>query len=154
MANSNTNLENNLIAQPMPSPVRKIYKVGELTREIRLLLEGKFPAIWVEGEISNFKKHSSGHIYFTMKDEAAQINAVFFARENQFLKFEPKDGLQVICIGRISVYDQRGQYQVYVQLMEPKGLGALQLAFLQLKEKLEKEGLFDPSRKKPIPDYP
>ena len=133
---------------------RKIYKVSEITRQIHLLLEAEFPNVWIEGEISNFKRHSSGHIYFTLKDETAQINAVFFARENQSLRFEPKDGLQVICAGRISVYDQRGQYQVYVQRMEPKGLGALQLAFLQLKEKLEKEGLFDPSRKKPIPDYP
>ena len=82
------------------------------------------------------------------------MNAVFFARENQFLKFELKDGLQVICIGRVSVYDQRGQYQLYVQRIEPKGLGALQLALMQLKEKLEKEGLFSPERKKPIPDYP
>jgi exodeoxyribonuclease VII large subunit len=133
---------------------QKIYKVSEITRRIRSLLEGEFPAVWVEGEISNFKRHSSGHIYFTLKDESAQITAVFFARENQFLKFEPKDGLQVICIGRISVYEQRGQYQVYVQRMEPKGVGALQLAFEQLKEKLEKEGLFLPERKRAIPLYP
>lgn len=132
----------------------RIYKVSEVTRKIRSLLESEFPAIWIEGEISNFKRHSSGHIYFTLKDELAQISAVFFARENQFLKFEPKDGLQVICIGRISVYDVRGQYQVYVQRMEPKGLGALQLAFLQLKERLEKEGLFRAEHKKPIPLYP
>ena len=133
---------------------QKIYKVSEITREIRSLLESQFPVVWIEGEISNFKHHTSGHIYFTLKDEAAQINAVFFAKANQFLKFELKDGLQVICIGRISVYDQRGQYQIYVQRMEPKGLGALQLAFLQLKERLEKEGLFSPQRKKPIPLYP
>lgn len=132
----------------------KIYKVSEVTRKIRSLLESEFHAIWIEGEISNFKRHSSGHIYFTLKDETAQISAVFFARENQFLKFEPKDGLQVIAIGRISVYDVRGQYQVYVQRMEPKGLGALQLAFIQLKERLEKEGLFRPEHKKPVPSYP
>src|SRR3990167_3925098 len=135
-------------------PSQKIYKVGEITRLIRTLLENEFRNVWIEGEISNFKHHSSGHIYFTLKDEAAQINCVFFARENQLLKFEPKDGLQVITIGRISVYDQRGTYQVYVQRMEPKGLGALQLAFLQLKERLEKEGLFRPEEKKPIPLYP
>ncbi|MBI4388485.1 MAG: exodeoxyribonuclease VII large subunit [Candidatus Omnitrophica bacterium] len=133
---------------------RRIYKVSEITREIRLLLEDRFPAVWIEGEISNLKKHSSGHIYFTLKDEAAQINAVFFSRQNQFLKFELEDGLHVIAIGRISVYDVRGNYQLYVERMEPKGLGALQLAFLQLKEKLEKEGLFDPARKKEIPQYP
>ncbi len=137
-----------------PAQAPKIYKVSEVTRKIRSLLESEFPAIWIEGEISNFKRHSSGHIYFTLKDESAQISAVFFARENQFLKFEPKDGLQVICIGRISVYDVRGQYQVYVQRMEPKGLGALQLAFIQLKERLEKEGLFRPEHKKQVPFYP
>ncbi len=133
---------------------RRIYKVSELTREIRLLLEDRFPLVWVEGEVSNFKKHSSGHIYMTLKDANAQLAAVFFARQNQFLKFELKDGLSVIAIGRVSVYDVRGNYQLYVERVEPKGLGALQLAFLQLKEKLEKEGLFDPARKKPIPYYP
>ncbi len=133
---------------------QKIYKVSEITREIRAILETQFSAIWIEGEISNYKRHTSGHIYFTLKDEAAQISCVFFAKANQFLKFELEDGLKVICIGRISVYDQRGQYQIYVQRMEPKGLGALQLAFLQLKEKLEKEGLFSPERKKPVPLYP
>ena len=144
------------MAQSAPDVLaaQKIYKVSEITREIRALLESRFSAVWIEGEISNFKRHSSGHIYFTLKDESAQITAVFFANANQFLKFEPKDGLQVICIGRVSVYDQRGQYQIYVQRMEPKGLGALQLAFLQLKERLEKEGLFLPERKKQIPLYP
>ncbi|OGX03164.1 MAG: hypothetical protein A3G87_07260 [Omnitrophica bacterium RIFCSPLOWO2_12_FULL_50_11] len=131
-----------------------MFKVSEITRQIRALLESKYSVVWIEGEVSNFKRHSSGHIYFTLKDELAQINAVFFAGDNRHLKFELKDGLQVICIGRVSVYDKRGQYQIYVQRMEPKGLGALQLAFLQLKERLEKEGLFAPERKKPIPLYP
>ena len=134
-------------------PKQKIYTVTEVTREIRALMDSKFSVVWIEGEVSNFKLHSSGHMYFTLKDENAQISAVFFARENQFLKFELKDGLRIICIGRISVYDQRGQYQIYVQRAEPKGLGALQLAFLQLKEKLEKEGLFHESRKRQIPFY-
>ena len=133
---------------------QKIYKVSELTRRIKSLLEKEFISIWVEGEISNFKRHSSGHIYFTLKDEAAQISCVFFSRENRNLKFEPKDGMHITCMGRISVYEPRGSYQIYVQRMEPKGLGALQLAFLQLKEKLEKEGLFDHARKKIIPKYP
>ena len=133
---------------------QKIYKVSEITREIRGLLEAEFAAVSIEGEISNFKHHSSGHMYFTLKDEGSQISACFFAKANQFLKFELKDGLHVICIGRISVYDQRGSYQIYVQRMEPKGMGALQLAFLQLKEKLEKEGLFSEDRKRKIPDYP
>jgi len=133
---------------------QKVYKVSEITREIRSLLESSFRSIWIEGEISNYKHHSSGHIYFTLKDESAQINCVFFARENRSLKFEPKSGLQVICAGRISVYEPRGTYQVYVQRMEPKGIGALQLAFLQMKEKLEKEGLFQIERKKEIPNFP
>ncbi|MBI1977585.1 MAG: exodeoxyribonuclease VII large subunit [Candidatus Omnitrophica bacterium] len=139
---------------PEVIPSQKIYTVSEITRQIRALLESEFQTVWVEGEISNFKHHSSGHMYFTLKDQSAQLNAVFFANANQFLKFELKDGLHVICIGRISVYDQRGQYQIYVQRLEPKGLGALQLAFLQLKEKLEKEGLFSEDRKKLIPGYP
>lgn len=133
---------------------QKIYTVSEITRQIRNLLESRYAVVWIEGEVSNFKRHSSGHIYFTLKDEEAQMNAVFFASDNRHLKFELKDGLQVICIGRISVYDKRGQYQIYVQRMEPKGLGALQLAFLQLKERLEREGLFRPERKKAIPLYP
>lgn len=137
-----------------PLTKQTVYKVSEVTRRIRQLLEAEFPSLWIEGEVSNFKRHTSGHIYFTLKDAAAQINAVFFARENQSLRFELKDGLQVICMGRISVFDQRGQYQLYVNRVEPKGLGALQLAFLQLKEKLEKEGLFEAARKKPIPAYP
>lgn len=141
-------------ALPELRTAQKIYKVSEITREIRSVLESQFASVWIEGEISNFKHHSSGHMYFTLKDEAAQISAVFFAKANQFLKFELKDGLYVICIGRISVYDQRGSYQIYVQRIEPKGLGALQLAFLQLKERLEKEGLFAEERKKEIPSYP
>lgn len=141
-------------ALPELRTAQKIYKVSEITREIRSVLESQFASVWIEGEISNFKHHSSGHMYFTLKDEGAQISAVFFAKANQFLKFELKDGLHVICIGRISVYDQRGSYQIYVQRIEPKGLGALQLAFLQLKERLEKEGLFAEERKQEIPSYP
>jgi len=144
------------MAQIVPEfkTAQKIYKVSEITRDIRATLESQFGNVWIEGEVSNFKHHSSGHMYFTLKDETAQISAVFFAKANQFLKFELKDGLHIICIGRISVYDQRGQYQIYVQRIEPKGLGALQLAFLQLKERLEKEGLFAPERKREIPLYP
>ena len=133
---------------------QRIYKVSEITREIRMLLEDRFPLVWIEGEISNFKNHSSGHMYFSLKDEAAFLNCVFFSRQNQYLKFAPKDGLKVIAIGRISVYDLRGTYQLYVERLEPKGLGALQLAFLQMKEKLQKEGLFEEARKREIPKYP
>ena len=136
------------------SQSKKIYSVSLLNREVRTLLEGGWPSLWLEGEISNFKNHSSGHMYLSLKDEKSQIPAVFFSRQNQTLKFEPKDGLQVLVLGRVSLYEPRGQYQFYIERMEPKGMGALQLAFLQLKEKLEREGLFGPEHKKPIPCFP
>ncbi len=133
---------------------RKVFTPSQLNRAIRTMLESSYANIWVEGEISNFKHHSSGHMYLCVKDEKAQISAVFFAGQNSRLKFEVKDGLQVMIYGRISVYEPRGQYQLYIERMEPKGMGALQLAFLQMKEKLEKEGLFDPKHKKEIPRFP
>lgn len=136
------------------SETRTVYSVSEINRRARALLEESFSMVWVEGEISNFKKHTSGHIYFAIKDAQAQISAVFFSRQNQFLKFDLKDGLQVLLLGRVSLYDARGQYQFYVERIEPKGVGALQIAFAQLREKLEKEGLFDISRKKKIPEFP
>ena len=133
---------------------KHIYTVSELTRKIRTVLEGAFPAVWIEGEISNFVKHTSGHMYFSLKDEQSVLSAVLFKNVNKDLKFELKSGLQVICFGRISLYGKRGQYQLYVDKIEPKGIGALQMAFEQLKEKLRQEGLFAPSRKKPIPYLP
>jgi exodeoxyribonuclease VII large subunit len=132
----------------------EIYSVSRLNREARQVLESRYGAVWVEGEISNFKFHTSGHMYFTLKDETAQISAVFFSRFNQAVRFELKDGLKVLAFGKISLYEPRGQYQLSIERVEPRGVGALQLAFLQMKEKLEKEGLFDPARKKPIPVYP
>ncbi len=146
------NLEEMELTEKAKAP--RIYKVSEITREIKFLLEDRFKTIWIEGEVSNFKHHSSGHMYFTLKDANAQIKACFFRGQNQSLKFELKDGLHIICIGQISVYPPQGSYQVYVERVEPKGVGALQLAFLQLKERLEKEGLFDEARKRPIPIYP
>ncbi|MBU1854015.1 MAG: exodeoxyribonuclease VII large subunit [Candidatus Omnitrophica bacterium] len=133
---------------------RYIYKVSELTSSIKIILEDSFPNIWVEGEISNFKSPSSGHFYFTLKDSKSELKSVFFKSSNEKTKFEIKDGMQVICLGRISIYDKQGVYQLYVQKVEPKGIGMLQLAFEQLKEKLFKEGLFDESRKRPIPMLP
>lgn len=133
---------------------KHIYTVSELTREARMLLESAFGTVWVQGEISNLTAHSSGHMYFSLKDEGAVLNCAMFRAENQLLKFAPKDGMQVLCSGRISIYDKQGRYQLYAQAMEPKGLGALQLAFQQLKEKLRKEGLFDQARKKTIPFLP
>ena len=133
---------------------RQILSVSQLNRKIRFLLESQYPGLWVEGELSNFKKHSSGHIYFTLKDENAQISAAFFSQYQSGLKFELKDGLKVLAYCRVSIYEARGQYQLYVERIEPKGVGALQLAFQQLKEKLEKEGLFLEERKRPIPRFP
>ncbi|MGH7431200.1 MAG: exodeoxyribonuclease VII large subunit, partial [Candidatus Methylomirabilales bacterium] len=132
----------------------RIYSVSELTAELKALLENTFTGVWVEGEISNFKHHTSGHMYFTLKDERGQLRAVMFRGSNRGLQFRPEDGLAVIVFGNVTIYEPRGEYQVYVECMEPKGLGALQLAFEQLKTRLEAEGLFDPARKRPIPLLP
>ena len=136
------------------APVRKIYSVAELSLEIRNLLEKQFPDVWVTGEVSNFRAAGSGHLYFTLKDETAQLRAVCFRNQARYLKFKPQDGLAVIARGRLSVYEARGEYQLYVEFLEPAGLGALQLAFEQLKQKLVAEGLFDAARKKPLPVLP
>lgn len=133
---------------------KKIYSVSEITRDIRGLLEGAFTKVWVEGEISNLTMHSSGHCYFSIKDENSVLTCVMFKNSAYKLKFKIEDGMSIVCFGRVSVYDKRGQYQLYVEVIEPKGVGSLQLAFTQLKEKLLKEGLFDDSNKKPIPYLP
>jgi len=133
---------------------RQIYTVSQLNRQSRLLLESRFSAVWVEGEISNFKHHSSGHIYLTLKDESAQIQAAFFSQYQRGLRFELKDGLKVLAFCRVSIYEARGQYQLYIERVEPQGVGALQLAFQQLKERLAKEGLFAEERKRSIPKFP
>jgi len=133
---------------------RYVYKVSELTSNIKIILEDSFPNIWVEGEISNFKSPSSGHFYFTLKDSKSELKCVFFKSSNERIKFEIKGGMRVMCSGRVSVYERQGAYQLYVARMEPKGIGELQLAFEQLKERLFKEGLFDESRKRPIPILP
>jgi len=132
----------------------KVYSVSDLNREIRACLEPRFAMIWVEAEISNLKLHTSGHIYLTLKDDKSQIPAVFFSRYNQGFKFRLKDGLKVLVFGKVSVYEPRGSYQIYIEKIQPKGVGELQLAFIQLKEKLQKEGLFDEAHKKPIPAFP
>ena len=117
-------------------------------------MEEKFPFVWVKGEISNFRVPASGHFYFTLKDAQSQINAVFFRAQNRFLRFLPESGIQVICQARLSVYEPRGEYQLIVEVMEPMGVGQLQLAFEALKRKLGAEGLFDPARKKVLPICP
>jgi exodeoxyribonuclease VII large subunit len=138
----------------MEIPFRYTLTVTELTQQIKDLLEIKFSEVWVEGEISNLRIPPSGHLYFTLKDEFSQIRAVFFKMQARTLRYMPEEGLQVICRGRIGVYEKRGDYQLILDAMEPRGMGVLQLAFLQLKERLEKEGLFDPVHKKPIPMVP
>ncbi len=133
---------------------RKIYTVSEINKEVRGVLESRYAGVWLEGEISNYKRHSSGHVYLTLKDEQSQISAVFFSFYHRNLKFELEDGIKVLAFGRVSVYEARGQYQFYIERVEAKGAGALQLAFQQMKEKLEKEGLFRPERKRAIPRFP
>lgn len=133
---------------------KQIYSVTELTKYIRQIIENSFPAVWVEGEISNFLRHSSGHMYFSLKDAGSVVQCAMFKRSNERLKFNLKDGMKVICFGKISVYEPRGSYQLIVEEIEPKGIGALQLQFQQLKDKLYKEGLFDQAHKVPIPHLP
>src|SRR5438477_8297284 len=133
---------------------RKIYSVSELSFEIREMLERRFIDIWVEGELSNYKASTAGHLYFTLKDDRAQLAAVCFRNTARLLRFRPENGKLFRARGRVSTYEGRGEYQLVVEVLEPAGLGALQLAFEQLKEKLEKEGLFKPERKRPIPAFP
>ena len=133
---------------------RKIYSVSQLSIEIRDLLERRFIDVWVEGEISNFKTSAAGHLYFTLKDDRAQLPAVCFRNSARLLRFRPENGKLFRARGRVSTYEGRGEYQLIVEVLEPAGLGALQLAFEQLKEKLEKEGLFRSDRKRPIPAFP
>ncbi len=133
---------------------QRIYTVSELTLEIKQVLETSFPRLWVEGEISNFKRHSSGHLYFTLKDEKSQINCAMWRFRVNDLLFSPQDGMKVLAQGDVQVYERGGNYQLIIQQVQPAGIGALQLAFEQLKQKLNAEGLFEASRKKPIPPYP
>ena len=139
---------------PRPTPARTIYSVGELNARIRDLLENELMNVWVEGEISNARVWNTGHMYFTLKDSGSQIKAVMFRSALRYLKFKPEDGLKVVARGKVSVYDPKGEYQIICEHLEPKGLGSLQQAFEQLKKKLLAEGLFDASRKRPLPALP
>jgi exodeoxyribonuclease VII large subunit len=133
----------------------KVLSVSDLTREVKTLLEEAFGRVWVVGEVSNFKRHPpSGHWYLTLKDSGAQLRAAMFRGANLRVKFDVKDGMKVIARGRIGVYEQRGDYQLYIEELQPEGIGPLELAFRQLKEKLSAKGYFDPERKKPIPTFP
>jgi exodeoxyribonuclease VII large subunit len=136
------------------APARRVYSVSELNSAIRATLEQEFPDVWVAGEISGVKLAASGHYYFTLKEREAQVRAVAFRSAHRYWKFRPQDGLAVLARGRIDVFEARGEYQLIVELLEPQGHGALQLAFEQLKKKLAAEGLFEPSRKRLLPRYP
>ncbi len=141
-------------AGPKVPAARRILTVSELTGQLRTLLEDRFVEIWVEGELSNTRVWNTGHMYFTLKDAGAQLKGVMFRSAVRALRFTPGDGLRVVARGRISVYDPKGEYQIVCEHLEPEGLGALQLAFDQLKERLSTEGLFDPRRKRPLPALP
>ena len=136
------------------APSRKIYPVRELVAAVRTQVERAFTDIYVEGEISNYRPADSGHLYFTLKDGTAQLRVVMWRTQARLLRFRPENGLQIIARGRVTIYDERGDLQFQAEYLEPKGAGALQIAFEQLKAKLTAEGLFDPSRKRPIPALP
>jgi exodeoxyribonuclease VII large subunit len=136
------------------TPERRIWTVRALVSAVRLHIEREYSDCWVEGEISNLRTPDSGHLYFTLKEESAQIRVVMFRSSAKLLRFRPENGLHVMVRGRITVYEDRGELQISAEFMEPKGAGALQLAFEQLKARLQAEGLFDASRKKPIPPLP
>ena len=135
-------------------PDRRIWNVRDLVAAVRTHIEREYADTWVEGEISNFRAHDSGHFYFTLKDENSQLNAVMFRSQARLLRFRPENGMQVLVRGRITIYEDRGQLQISAEYLEPKGAGALQIAFEQLEMKLEAEGLFDSARKQPIPALP
>src|SRR4029079_9555381 len=139
---------------PAPSPGRRVFSVTELTVRVRDLLEAEFFEIWVEGELSNCRVWNTGHLYFTLKDGASQIRSVIFRSALRYLRFKPADGLRVVARGKVTVYEPKGEYQLVCEHLEPHGLGALQLAFDQLKKRLQAEGLFDAGRKRPLPALP
>ena len=143
-------------AKPSPParPARRVITVSQLNATIRGLLEGELSDIWVEGEISNCRVWNTGHMYFTLKDGNSQVRAVMFRMALRYLRFKPTDGLRVVARGQISCYETKGEYQMVCEHMEPHGLGALQLAFDQLKKKLQAEGLFEAARKRPLPSLP
>jgi exodeoxyribonuclease VII large subunit len=135
-------------------PRRRVLTVSELTETIRTIFDTEFRDIWVAGEVSGVRLAPSGHCYFTLKDGEAQLQCACFRNSMRFVRFKPKDGLEILARGRVDVYAERGQYQLIVETIEPRGLGALQLAFEQLKKKLAAEGLFETARKRPLPKFP
>jgi exodeoxyribonuclease VII large subunit len=136
------------------TPQRRVWKVSELVGELRANIEREYSDLWIEGEICDLRPAASGHIYFTLKDDEGQISAVLFRRQASLLRFRPENGLYVLLRGRMSLYEQRGQVQIVAEHLEPMGAGSLQLAFEQVKRRLQQEGLFDAERKKPLPAFP
>src|SRR3954447_24620850 len=151
MAQDEGQLGFSFIAQP---PTRKVWTPRDLVAALRTAIEQSFGDVWLQGEISNLRPADSGHLYFTIKDDAAQLRVVMFRLKAQLLRFRPDNGMQVIARGRVSLYEQRGELQLMAEYLEPQGAGALQVAFEQLKAKLATEGLFDQERKKPLPALP
>ncbi|MBI3561858.1 MAG: exodeoxyribonuclease VII large subunit [Gammaproteobacteria bacterium] len=141
-------------ADPLSSQQRDIYSVSRLNHEARSLLEGSFPLLWIEGEVSNLTRHSSGHWYFSLKDEAAQVRCAMFRNRNMYVGFTPSNGIQVLLRARISLYEARGEFQIIAEYMEESGEGALRRAFDLLKQRLQSEGLFNAQHKKPLPYWP
>src|SRR5213596_3220291 len=135
-------------------PAGRVWTVRDLVSTVRTAVEREYTDIYVEGEISNYRPAESGHLYFTLKDGDAQLRIVMFRSQARLLRFKPADGLQVIARGRVTIYEARGEMQLSAEYLEPKGAGALQVAFEQLKAKLAEEGLFNPERKRPIPPMP
>ncbi|MBU1726266.1 MAG: exodeoxyribonuclease VII large subunit [Candidatus Omnitrophica bacterium] len=133
---------------------RRVFTVSEITQDIKIVLEATFGEVWIEGEVSNFQPHVSGHFYFSLKDDAALLPAVMFARANKEVKFKLENGIKILCFGKISSYAPHGKYQIIVERIEPKGIGSLALALEQLKKRLEKEGLFALEHKRKIPYLP
>src|ERR1700678_3842596 len=136
------------------APERRVWAVRDLVAAVRTHVEREYSDAWVEGEISNFRAPDSGNLYFTLKDGSAQIRVVMFRSSAKLLRFRPADGMQVVVRGRVTVYEDRGELQISAEYIEPKGAGSLQIAFEQLKAKLEAEGLFAAERKQPLPAFP
>ncbi len=139
---------------PVAVPPRDIYTVSRLNREAKVLLEGGFPPLWIEGEISNLSRPASGHVYFSLKDAQAQVRCAFFRQHQRLLRLTLKDGLHILARARVSLYEGRGDYQIIIEYLEEAGAGALRRAFDALKQRLSQEGLFDIARKKPLPRLP
>jgi exodeoxyribonuclease VII large subunit len=140
---------------PTPAaPARQVLSVSEVNRLVREVLEGELPPVWVAGEVSNLRRPTSGHVYLSLKDAEGQVKAVIWRTTAARIPFRLEDGIEVVCFGRVTVYEPRGEYQIAIDVLEPKGIGAAQLALEQLKKRLQQEGLFDPARKRALPRFP